>query len=219
MTFAQRLDAFLDDVKANYGISIGRDDGRTPVWQQQMHLCHMLLFNAYASTQPAHIEPGHRTIAWSHFSDPRVGWQLVRFGDILRTAKDVAPKKNGAAWQAGFEPDKERTLLRALFLLKDEGIGKGGAAMVSSGLAPCGEPCRCGAGRSKHLSGMAADLDTVALHLLGDKLRPKGVTLDAYLLSFGLHRPLLNHPTSPEAWHVEAKGKGAASVSTRATPS
>ena len=35
----------------------------------------------------------------------------------------------------------------------------------------------------------------------------KAGTLDNYLAQFGLYRPLLNHPTSPEKWHVEAKVK------------
>jgi hypothetical protein len=32
----------------------------------------------------------------------------------------------------------------------------------------------------------------------------KAGTIDDYLKKFGLLRPLLNHPTSPEAWHIEA---------------
>jgi hypothetical protein len=31
-----------------------------------------------------------------------------------------------------------------------------------------------------------------------------GFPIDDYLKTFGLHRPLLNHATSPEAWHIEA---------------
>ena len=204
-TFAQRLDAFLTDVKVKHGLTIDRDDGRTPDWQQRIHVCHMLLFNAYASTTPARTEPGMRTIAWSHFADAKVAWQLIPFSDILRTAAGTVPVKSANGWQPGHEPDRAQTLGFARQLLKTEGIGKGGAAMVSSGLAPCGEPCRCGAGRSKHLTGMAADLDTADLLMLNSKLNATpGHTLDAYLTSFGLHRPLVNHPTSPEAWHVEA---------------
>jgi len=78
--------------------------------------------------------------------------------------------------------------------------------MVSSGLKPCGQPCKCGTGRSKHLDGVAADLNSSHLTTLTSKLTAaKAGTLDKYLAVYGLHRPLLNHPTSPEKWHVEAK--------------
>jgi len=78
--------------------------------------------------------------------------------------------------------------------------------MVSSGLKPCGQPCKCGTGRSKHLDGVAADLNSSHLATLTSKLTAaKAGTLDKYLAVYGLHRPLLNHPTSPEKWHVEAK--------------
>jgi len=77
--------------------------------------------------------------------------------------------------------------------------------MVSSGLKPCGEPCKCKAGRSKHLNNLAADLNTGNLATLKAKLKTaKAGSLDNYLKKYGLHRPLLNHPTSPEKWHIEA---------------
>lgn len=38
------------------------------------------------------------------------------------------------------------------------------------------------------------------------KIQPakKAGSLDVYLKKYGLHRPLLNHPNSPESWHIEA---------------
>lgn len=92
-------------------------------------------------------------------------------------------------------------------LQKAAKIGNNGKAMVAAGLLPCGEPCRCGASRSKHLDGVAADLDSNDLDVLATKLAAKKAgSLDDYLKKFGLHRPLLNHPTSPEKWHIEAVG-------------
>jgi len=89
--------------------------------------------------------------------------------------------------------------------LVSAGIGNAGKAMVSSGLKPCGEPCKCRAGRSKHLDGVAADLNSGHLANLTTKLTAKKAgTLDDCLKKFGLHRPLLNHPSSPEKWHIEA---------------
>jgi len=77
--------------------------------------------------------------------------------------------------------------------------------MVSAGLKPCGEPCKCGAGRSKHLDGVAADLKTVGLNQLTASLvKAKAGTVDDYLKKYGLHRPFLNHAKSPEPWHIEA---------------
>jgi len=77
--------------------------------------------------------------------------------------------------------------------------------MVAAGVKPCGEPCRCGAGRSKHLEDLAVDLNSGDLDTLTGKLTAaKDGDLDSYLKKFGLNRPLANHPTSPEKWHVES---------------
>ena len=86
------------------------------------------------------------------------------------------------------------------------GIGNNGEAMVSAGLKPCVQPCKCGVGRSKHLDDLAADLNSVDLESLTGKLTTENAgDIDSYLKTFGLHRPLVKHPTSPEKWHVEAE--------------
>lgn len=205
-TFKQRLKAFLDDVKANYGLTISQDKGRTKEWQQKHHVAHMFLYNAYKSTKPANTEAGKRTISWNHFSDANVLWATVKFSEFLKTKKLTVPMKDGKKWKAGYEPDETVTTKHVKSMLVSAGIGNGGKAMVSSGLKPCGEPCKCGAGRSKHLDGMAADLKSTHLTILTNKLRnAKAGSLDDYLKKFSLHRPLLNHPSSPEKWHIESK--------------
>jgi hypothetical protein len=204
-TFRQRLDAMIDDARKRYGIEVHTDPGRTPEWQQRMHICHMFLYNAYQSTTPAHHDPGKRTIAWSHLSNAAITWELIPYSDILRTKSNAAPKKSGTTWAAGFEPDRDATEKQAKSLLQTAGIGNQGKAMISSGLHPCGEPCRCHAGRSKHLADSAADLNMHDMAKLESKLKAaKAGTIDDYLKTFGLYRPLLHHPSSPERWHVEA---------------
>lgn len=112
---------------------------------------------------------------------------------------------SGNAWKTGCEPDKAATEKQVKSLLKAAGIGDDGKAVVAAGLKPCGEPCRCGAKLSNHLNNMAADLNSAHLTQLATKLtEAKAGSLDDYLKKYGLHRPLLNHPSSPEKWHVEA---------------
>jgi len=204
-TFKQKLDAFLKDVKDNYAITMRMDNGRTAEWQQKHHVAHMFLFNAYKSTKPAKSDTKTRTIKWEHLSDPKLLWNTIKWQDFLRTKTNATPVKSGMAWKAGSEPDKTATEKHVKSLLTKAGIGNGGKAMVSSGLKPCGEPCKCAAGRSKHLDGIASDLNSQDLQSLSNKLLAKKAgSLDDYMKKFGLHRPLLNHPTSPEKWHVEA---------------
>lgn len=204
-TFDQRLKAFLSDATKTYGTTISKDNGRTIAWQQKHHVAHMFLYNAYKSTKPAKVASGKRTISWDHFSSAKIIWSTIVFSDFLRTKTNGVPMKQGTAWKKGFEPDKAATEKYVKSLLVSGKIGNGGKAMVSSGLKPCGEPCKCGAGRSKHLDGVAADLNTAHLASLTIKLTTKKAgSLDDYLKKFGLHRPLLNHPASPEKWHVEA---------------
>ncbi len=204
-TFDQRLKAFLADAKSTYLLTIGQDNGRTIAWQQKHHVAHMFLYNSYKSTKPSKVSTGKRTISWEHFSSPTTVWNTIKASDFLRTKANAAPIKQGSKWKVGFEPDQAATEKQAKFLQTSAGIGNNGKAMVSSGLKPCGEPCKCGAGRSKHLDGVAADLNSGHLTQLKTKLTvAKAGTLDEYLKKFGLHRPLLNHPSSPEKWHVEA---------------
>ncbi len=204
-TFKQRLEAFLDDVKATHKITIGQDSGRTVVWQTTHHVAHMFLYNRYKSTKPLKSHLTKRTISWEHFSDPKIVWNTIKQADFLRTKKNVAPVKFGNAWKSGFEPDEETTIKYVKSIQTKAGIGDSGKAMVSAGLKPCGEPCKCGAGRSKHLDGVAADLKTVGLNQLTASLvKAKAGTIDDYLKKYGLHRPFLNHAKSPEPWHIEA---------------
>ncbi|MDR4515939.1 MAG: hypothetical protein MRK00_00855 [Nitrosomonas sp.] len=204
-TFEQRLKAFLDDASKTYGITISKDNGRTVAWQQKHHVAHMFLYNAYKSTKPANVDAGKRTISWTHFSSAKTTWNTIVFSDFLRTKANGIPIKQGIEWKKGFEPDQAATEKNVKSLLVAAKIGNSGKAMVSAGLAPCGEPCKCGAGRSKHLDGVAADLNSGHLDRLTLKLTAKKAgTLDEYLKKFGLHRPLLNHPSSPEKWHIEA---------------
>lgn len=204
-TFLERVDALIADAKATHSLTIRKDSGRTAEWEQRLHLCHMFLYNKYQSTTPANVDKGGRTIAWSHLSDATVQWDTVKLTDILRTKKDGMPTKSANAWAKDFEPDQDATTKRCKGLLSEAGVGDSGQAMVASGLKPCGEPCRCGAGRSKHLEDLAADLNSSDLDALTGKLTAaKAGDIDSYLKKFGLNRPLVNHPTSPEKWHVEA---------------
>lgn len=171
-----------------------------------MHICHMFLYNKFDWTTPKNVDPGERTIAWSHLSDVKVTWVTVPFTDILRTSKDGYPTKDAKeanGWQKGMEPDKDATEKQAKKLLVEGIVGNSGQAMVASGLKPCGEPCGCGVGRSKHLEDLAADLRD--LDTLTDTLTAaKAGDLDSYLGKFGLNRPLKDNKESPELWHVEA---------------
>src|SRR4051795_1175296 len=99
-SFKQRLAAFLSDAKERYGVQIGQDHGRTPEWAQTMHVCHMFLYNAFATSKPKHLDQtDHRTISWDHMSDPKVSWGLVKYTDLLRTKSGLPPEKLGAAWK------------------------------------------------------------------------------------------------------------------------
>jgi hypothetical protein len=204
-SFLDRITAFQADALKQYAATVRKDAGRTALWQQKHHVAHMFVYNKYSAATPANVDAGERTIAWSHLQDPDVIWSTVLWSDILRTKTNGTPVRAQKGWKSGFEPDKEKTKAYATQLLKTAGIGNNGEAMVSAGLAPCGEPCKCGAGRSKHLEDAAADLNSADLTSLTTKLSAaKAGDIDAYLERFGLHRPLVNHPESPEEWHVEA---------------
>jgi hypothetical protein len=210
--FSDRLAAMIQDAKSTHGVTIGiTSGGRTPQKQQTMHVAHMFLYNAYALLAPAHTEQnadGRQVIAWDYFSQANLAWDAgVRWQDFLRDAGGHACVKDdtGSAWAADHQPHKAQTQKQARSLLKDTfKVGNNGTAMAAAGLDGCGEPCKCGAHRSRHVEGLAADLN----HLddLEDTLQRKHAgSLDDYLSSFGLYRPLKDLPTSTrELWHVEA---------------
>jgi hypothetical protein len=207
-TFLQRLDACLADAKATHGVTIRKDSGRTAEWQHKHHVAHMFLYNKYNNNKPKHPKTGGKTIDWDHFKKAVV-WEPIIWSEFLRTEKGTVPVKDGTdagtdQWKAGEEPDEAKTQENVKQILKDGGIGKNGEAMVSAGFAPCKEPCACNAGRSKHLTDSAADLNKTDLASLKTALDKAKTTIDAYLKTFGLHRPLLNHAESPEDWHVES---------------
>lgn len=207
-TFKQRLAAFLSYVEKNYGVHIRQDQGRTPQWAQKMHICHMFLYNTFAHNKPrpGNVDPvNKRTIAWEHLSDPKVEWSLVNYSELLRTSDGGIPEKVGPSWKPGKAPDLAQTTEHMTKVLLLAGCAHGGKAMIACGIKPCGEPCRCSTGTSKHLDGLAADLKMADLNLLSNKLKTnKAGSLDDLLYKFGLHRPMLHHKTSPEEWHVEA---------------
>lgn len=207
-SFSSRADAFIADAQAKHGIIITKDAGRTAAWQQKYHVAHMFLYNKYQSTTPSQTDPGKRTISWKHFSNPKIVWDMIQWSDFLRTKTNSVPKMLDTEWVKGFEPDQESTEKHVKNMLTSANIGNNGMAMVSSGLSSCGEPCKCKAGRSNHLSDAAADLNSAALTDLTNTLakleKDKAIGLDGYLKQFGLHRPLVNHSSSPEKWHIEA---------------
>jgi hypothetical protein len=206
-SFLDRLAAFQADVQKTYSITIRKDSGRTAAWQQKHHVAHMFVYNKYTSTTPENCDKDERTISWTHMTDLSVIWEGgVMFADFLRTKGGGVPiRGDGNTWKKDNEPDKDKSIENVKAMLVTAKIGNSGAAMVSSGMSPCGEPCKCKAGRSKHLEDAAADLNSEDLTSLKAKLTAaKADDIDTYLGKFGLNRPLVNHKESPEEWHVEA---------------
>jgi hypothetical protein len=191
-SFKQRLQALIDDAKATHGVTVGlQSNTRTVAWQQKHHVAHMLVYNTYKKRSD-----------WKHISDASVEWDSVDWKEFLRTAKNKVPEKDGKKWKSGFEPEEKATIKQCKSLLKSGGIGNEGKAQVAAGLKPCGEPCNCSAGRSKHIDGNAADLKTSVLPVLTGALKKANAgSLDEYLAKFGLHRPpqIKNEP-----WHIES---------------
>jgi hypothetical protein len=210
-TFEQRLKAFQEAAQKDFHVKIGVTSGdRSAETAQKWHIAHMLLFNAYKSVKPKSAKINGEPIPWSHFSDPGVTWSTVTWQTFLRTKTNAVAEKDstGKAWAKGKEPDEAQTRKRATAIVTADGVGPAnnrGSAMVAPGIAGCGEPCKCGLGRSKHISGAAADLSNLATlkTKLANAKPPQ--TLDGYLKMFGLHRPLLN-ARPKEEWHVEVTG-------------
>ena len=146
-------------------------------------------------------------IAWSHLSDPKTTWEHVRWQDFLRDANGAVPVKHGNAWAADQAPDEEKTRAQALNILKGT-IGTDtkrpndpNSAMVAPGYEGCAGPCKCGGRRTNHVDGAARDLGKKEMENLRSILIASKVgTLDDYLDSYGLYRPMKSEP-----WHVEAK--------------
>jgi hypothetical protein len=209
--FQDRLDAFIKAADADYKVKVGvTSGGRTAEKAQKWHIAHMFLFNAYKSVKPASAKKLGDTIPWEHFSDPKITWSTVSWQTFLRTANNATAEKDasGSAWAKGKAPDEAQTRKRAKELVTADGVGPAdnrGSAMVAPGVAGCGEPCKCGLGRSKHIAGAAADLSNLATLKLKLSTAKPAQTLDGYLKKFGLHRPLLNAKPKEE-WHVEATG-------------
>ncbi len=209
-SFKERLSAFLADAKATHGVTISRKaEFRKAEDAQKWHVAHMITYNSFANLKPASSEAhdGRHVIAWSHLEDPATRWEHVRWEDYLRDKDGELPVKRGAGWAPGHFPDKDQTRKQALAILRAAGVGTAqdrprepNSAMVAPGYEGCAEPCRCGGTRSKHISGMASDLGQTELGKLEQKLKQaEAGSLDAYLLRFGLHRPMTSEP-----WHVEA---------------
>jgi hypothetical protein len=172
----------------------------------------MFLYNSFnKQTTPKNTEPPHhRTISWAHMSDAKVVWENVDFKALLSTRDGRSPEKEGGHWKKGCEPDLGKSKEKMQKVLNDWGAAKGkdglrGSAMTACGFK-CGEPCGCPVGISKHVRGIAADLNRDGIHILERKLRhDKAGSVDELLAFYGLHRPLLHHANSPEEWHIEAK--------------
>lgn len=212
-SFAERLDAFLADAAKRYKVTVQKEAQlRSAKDAHTWHLAHMFVYNAFASRKPKQAEAkAPHTIKWSHFSKADLAWQHdMDWKHYLRTKDGAVPEKSadGKAWAAGKEPDEAKTRARALEILKTAGIAtsvaaKPNGAMVASGYAGCGEPCRCGGNPSKHIAGLAVDLRKAQLPFLEKALREaKAGSLDNYLKKFGLARPMTSEP-----WHVEATAK------------
>ncbi len=206
-TFAERVAAFIKDAKDTHDVVVRKSSStRTAQWQQKHHVAHMFLYNKYRTVRPQYVETGKTTIAWDHFSAAQTIWNTVQFSHFLRTVDDKVPEKNEKGeWKDTAKPDKEKTIANVKKLQINAGIGNVGKAMVSSGLSPCKSPCACTAGRSRHVSGVAEDFNSADLESLTARLSAaQSGTLDEYLELFGLDRPLKDHATSPEKWHVES---------------
>jgi len=212
--FAQRLNRFQLHVLNTFSINLrANSQFRTEQTQSQWHAAHMIRFNGF-NRRPVQSElfEGRNVIAFSHLSNPQVVWgNGLDFSNYLRDHSNMPCRKtpDGRAWVN--PPDANRTRDRARALLAGWGvgtpkdkegnpIGPANSAQVAPGVAGCVEPCRCGGSRSKHVAGMAADLDSGDMEKLMLKLTPATrASIDTLLATYGLHRPVANEP-----WHVES---------------
>lgn len=189
-TFKQRLDAYIKDAKDNHKVQVGIESGgRTADKAQKWHIAHMFLFNAYKGKKPAVAAKIGDPIPWDHFSDASIVWKTVKWETFLRTKDGKTPVKDetGKNWKSGMEPDEEQTKKRAKAIVTADSVGPAGnrgSSMVAPGIEGCGEPCKCGYSRSKHISGKAADLKDLTTLRTKWAAAKTQVPLDAYLKQF-----------------------------------
>jgi hypothetical protein len=212
-TLMHRLQKFFDHARTTWGIVVtANSQFRTSQVQNQFHIAHMIRFNSYGEMlRPRHSEryQGRNVISMAYLSDATVRWGegidysmflRDRLGQLCRKTPDLRGWIN--------PPDETQTRKRAEDLLRQWKIGTpkkppgapAHSAQAAPGVQGCMEPCMCGGRRSKHVVGMAADLDSNAMAEIQRRLIPSNCeTMNALLAQFGLHRPV-----SSEDWHVEA---------------
>jgi hypothetical protein len=179
-------------------VSINQSE-RKPVQAQMFHICHMFLHNYFKHLHPKVLEPGARTIAWSHLSDSAVSWDLIddQKNQFLLT-------RDGQPARPGLPADRQASAAAMARFLSDHGV----KSMAAPGIKGCGKPCLCGGHASKHLTGEACDLSN--LPLLGHSIRmvasfaDDDAAVDSFLHEYGLWRPLAHlDGKARERWHVE----------------
>jgi hypothetical protein len=210
--FMTRINEFRAHVKTEYGINVSvNSDMRDAVWQQRMHVAHMIKYNSFGALKPkSHkVVGGRNLLDFNHLKDPKVTWGGgIGPEEFLRDKNGAVCRRKGDLSGYDPEPDEEKTRARALEILTAGGVATAKdratelhSAMVAPGVQGCSEPCACGGNRSRHLAGMAVDLNRDALNKLRLKLVPAtDAQLDKLLAEFHLRRPM-----SSEPWHVEGQ--------------
>jgi hypothetical protein len=209
--FMTRVEEFRAHVRAEFAIHIAvNSDLRDAIWQQRMHVAHMIKYNSFASLKPKkHKATGRSLIAFDHLKDARVVWGgSVAPDEFLRDKHGKPCKRKPDLSGYDPEPDEDKTRAQALEVLSKAGVGTSKeratekhSAMVAPGVQGCAEPCACGGNRSRHLAGLAVDLDRSAVQQLKAKLSPPtDAQVDKLLAEFQLKRPMASEP-----WHVEPK--------------
>jgi hypothetical protein len=209
LTVPQRVDLLIADAAKTYRVRLRlNQSSRTPEQAQQFHVCHMFLYNKFKNQRPKHLAADRRTIAWEHLSKPELAgkWLLIKSSDFLLTKHGKAATTTTAGgkvvWVAGQEPDKAASTAAMARFLKDHHV----SSMAAPGKSGCGEPCGCGGGASKHVTGEACDLSGMQelARALARGYQGHGDPLDEYLEQFRLWRPMAHLPEkSREEWHVE----------------
>lgn len=206
------VDDLIKDAKSKYETTVVINQSkRSPEQAQRFHVCHMFLYNMFKHLKPKHTDKGKKTISWEHMSDPDREWVLIADrGEFLKNAAGEAAKLDTGdgrrAWAQGFAPDRAASTKAMTQFLKSHRV----ASMAAPGVNHCGPPCACGGKASKHLTGEACDLG--GLKELEAKIKKESkdqLTLDQYLESFSLYRPMAKYTDARrEEWHVEMKAGG-----------